>query len=255
MLLSCKKNTHKVDKIKKSWLIKSGIPYVILIGNPTQDSDYIYDDSTKILQVKSPDDYANLNLKVYLGIKSIKKEFNPDGIFKIDDDVLIRNNKLTEFINNNKSNYDGDVAKNVGYWSDYHIGKCQITEKIFVPKDVKYCRGPIYYISKKSINIICESMDPKQHFYEDTLMGMHLNKNNIYPVDRSYFLTDYLDVFLKNKSIIAFHDIDNNYDILEVSINNNINNNPKLNLGLIIIYILIIIVLFLVLLLLKSMSV
>ena len=135
-------------------MINSGITYLILIGNPYQDRDYIYDDSTKILQVKCPDDYENLNLKVYMGIKSIKKEFDPDGIFKIDDDVLIRNDKLIEFINNDTSDYDGDVAKNVGHWSDYHVGKCSITDKVFIPKDVKYCRGPIYYINKKSINSV-----------------------------------------------------------------------------------------------------
>lgn len=47
-------------------------------------------------------------------------------------------------------------------------------------------------------------------------MGIYLNKNNIYPVQKP-FITDYIDVFLNDETIIGFHDINSNYNLAELA--------------------------------------
>lgn len=222
LLMTCSKNMHKVEVARKTWLHQCNIPYVILIGNPTLGLPYRYDPATHIMEVQCHDDYESLSQKVYLGIVAVNSEFNPAGILKVDDDVLVRVDRLNAFINSEaKASYEGDIAKNTNYWSEYHIGKCKMNTPIFVP-NIKYCRGPIYYLGREAIEIVCERMDPNDHLYEDVLMGMLLNNHSIYPRQQP-FMTDYLDEFLQDKNIIALHDINDKIDLLKIENENNIN--------------------------------
>lgn len=227
MLMTCRKNMHKVEKAKKVWLNKCKTPYVILVGNPKLSLPYSYDKSSHILEVHCADDYESLSKKVYLGIVAVDAEFSPSGILKVDDDILVRNRLLEKFLDmKDKKDYEGDIAKNVDHWSDYHIGKCSYTDSVYVP-NIKYCRGPIYYVGRRSIDIICDRMDPSDHLYEDVLMGMVLNHNSVLPRQQP-FMTDFLHEYLKNEDIIAFHDIKGEYDLEEVERKYNFNGRQPL---------------------------
>lgn len=223
MLMTCKKNLHtKVEIAKQTWLDKCGVPYVLLVGEPDLSIPYRFDPQTRLLEVQCPDDYESLSKKVYLGIIAVNAEFAPSGILKIDDDVLVRVNKLQAFVASpNKQQYEGDIAQRVDHWSDYHVKKCKDSSPVYVP-NVKYCRGPIYYIGSESINAVCNVMDPDDHLYEDVLMGSVLNKSNIYPRQQP-FMTDYLNEFKDNNNIIALHDIDGVHDFLKLERDYNIN--------------------------------
>ena len=51
-----------------------------------------------------------------------------------------------------------------------HYNKCSINIKYNIPKTVhsgSYAAGPLYYLSKKSIDILSNTLNIKEYFYED----------------------------------------------------------------------------------------
>jgi hypothetical protein len=223
MLMTCGKNLPKAQKSKELWLNKTGMPYVILIGGGADMvTDYEFDKTTLVLKVKCPDDYENLVRKVHLGVCAVDDIFAPkDGILKADDDILVRVNELKRFdVSKGDVAYAGDVAKRVDHWSDWHFGKCASEHwnktPMYVP-NIKYCRGPIYYLGRKSIECLKANMNVDEHIYEDVLVGMTLNRNEIFPVQQP-FMTDFLDDFVKSPTVIALHEANGaNHDYAEIA--------------------------------------
>jgi len=211
MMVSCSKNIHKANRSRKIWLDACGIPYVVLIGDPYLQEEYAYDSNTKTLTLRCMDDYEHLSTKVYMGVRALHIMFRPTGILKVDDDVLVRVPRLQEFSRmSGKPSYVGTVSTFTGYMSTYHKGKCTDTslnaQSFYVPQNVKYCFGAMYYIDAKAIRCLIKNMDPKKHIYEDVLIGMVLNACKIYPVQFPW-LTEHLVTFLMMKEYIAFHDV------------------------------------------------
>ncbi len=211
MLVSCHKYLHKVIRSRRIWLDSCGIPFVILVGNPLLEEEYVYNSGNKILTLRCKDDYEHLPSKVFLGVKALHALFRPSGILKIDDDVLVRVKKLQTFAElPNKPSYVGTVSSMTGYMSAYHKGKCMNEtvdkQRFYVPQNVKYCLGAMYYIDSVAIQCLINNMNPTAHIYEDVLVGTVLNSCNIYPV-QSPWLTDHLVTFLMIKDYIAYHDV------------------------------------------------
>jgi len=215
MMLSCKKNWKKVERSKRVWLDKCGIPYVVLMGDPNIQNSYEYDSGTRVLTVQCPDDYESLSWKVYLGYKTLYMLFRPTGILKVDDDVLVRINRIQEFSRvPSKPSYIGSVATFVGYMSNYHKSKVyddELSNKLVYVPNVKYCNGAMYYIDAEAIRCLMKNMNPDDHIYEDVLVGKTLNACNIYPVQFPW-ITNHLTVFLMNTEYIAYHDVNSSYN-------------------------------------------
>jgi hypothetical protein len=211
LLLSCKKNHHKVVNSKNLWLNSCKLPFVVVTSDETIDKEYIINNQNLVVQC--PDNYDQLSTKVYLSLKAIDKIFQPSGILKIDDDMLIDNQKLQEFVNSltEDIHYAGSFAKDLDFWTNFHYGKCEsdhLNKTLqYVPAN-DYCRGPAYYLSKKSIKIIVQSMDPKLHLYEDVAVGLTLYKNGI-KATHVKFVSDFLEYFI-NDGYIGLHDNNNN---------------------------------------------
>jgi len=242
-IMSCKKNKSKVESLKSLWLNACGFKYVIVMADPNLKSPFQHDIYTNELIVKCPDNYDSLSLKVLLGIKAIDNIFKPKGIFKIDDDVLIRIQQLRNFVKialRESIDYAGKVTFDINQWSLYHQGRC-VAEKLnnepqFIP-NVPYARGPIYYLSKKSIKVIIKTMQAKDHLYEDVLIGLTLDKKKIYPANFP-FMTDILKEYLEDPETIALHDYGYNYDYQKIQEYYNIN---QMKQSLLWLYILIIV--------------
>ena len=187
IIYSCFKNIEKAKLLLN--LISNNITSLckcyIIYGREI-DKDYeIIENNIICLNVE--DDYDSLNLKTIKLLKVINILFpNILGMFKCDDDIIPNINYLNYFLenylNNNIIDYCGKrVNVEKEYYSQYNIIKNskKFTEPIYIPP-VKYCGGPMYYLSNKSIKIFNKDTIIDNYF-EDVLVGLNLNKNSIYP--------------------------------------------------------------------------
>ena len=82
-----------------------------------------------------------------------------------------------------------------------------------------YAAGPLYYLNENSINIINNSNINTSHFfYEDVMIGFHLNKHNIFPYE--------INIFKNNVSHDTnMHNINNKTKILYIYLHGRLGNN------------------------------
>jgi hypothetical protein len=207
LLISCFNLTNRLQYIKEKWLNDCQIPYLIVLGNPFLHETYNYDEKNKILYVKCEDYYDDLVYKVYLGIKYIYKNFNPEFILKIDDDVIVNNEMLNAWLKNRDRNiqYCGKPSyRDCDSIEDYGIAKFKRPENkttCIVPK-VYLCLGPMYFLGRKAIEILVREMDPKRIKLEDVNVGITLNKWAIFPSNKIVLFQDN-----KSEKHIGWHDI------------------------------------------------
>lgn len=152
---------------------------MILNGNPDQEEDFIYDEETHVVTLKCPDDYIGLPHKIKAGFRFVKERFDPDFVFKIDDDMFVDLDKLFEVVDALHCDYAGITS-----YYDY-IGI--------------YFGGPLYYVSRNSINML-QVMDTSYSNAEDVCVGNCL-KHTI----RKYF-PFYTDDINEGSTAIAYHD-------------------------------------------------
>ena len=156
MLISCEKNKERIKIIKSLWLDYCKIPYKIIVGNPDLSTDY--EEKDDYLIIKTCDSYVNLPSKVSLAIKYLNILYDFDSIIKIDDDVIVNLDKFYSYLQTEKYNYEGYFIEELG----------------------TNCGGPIYFLSKKSIDILSEDFEIPNMF-EDQCVSYNLKKKNIYP--------------------------------------------------------------------------
>jgi len=152
---------------------------VILNGNPDQSEESIYNEETHVVTLKCPDDYEGLPRKIKAGFRFVKNRFDPDFVFKVDDDMFVDIDKLM------------DASKNI--YCDY-AGTCS-----YYPSHGLYFAGPLYYVSRKGIDAL-QSMDAEYSNAEDVCVGNCLKDT----IRKSFPL--YTDDISEGKSAISYHD-------------------------------------------------
>jgi len=204
MIYSCKKNLERAEIIyaRINEKIKNCKVYIVY-GIKNIDSVILAD---KYLVLNVEDDYDHLNMKTLLLLQTVITMYagfpHFKGMFKCDDDMWININNINTFIDENSRqqnavNYAGFVAK-------YTPTAAANVEHLPPNFECAYCGGPLYYLSKKSVDCF-ESTNLKEKafipiYYEDVMVGKHLNHNNIYPVKAkkkegwSQLYCDYIDV-------------------------------------------------------------
>jgi len=211
MLICCNKNINKLQKIKYKWLEKININYVIIFGNnKLPKGSFKYDKNNRYLYLGCEDNYDELVYKVYYGIKAIKELFNPDKLFKIDDDVIINIPNFYKYIiENTKTEYEGKtIIMHKNTTSFFGLDKYtnfKNKQPIFFDRDVHYCGGPLYFLNKHSIQIISDYMNPEFSKFEDVNIGATLNNHNIYPKNTNIYVDD-INGFTNN---VGFHNYEN----------------------------------------------
>lgn len=166
ILISCFATSARLDTIRKRWLNASfPIPYVIVRGNPKQSEECVR--TGDIYTLRCDDSYKGLPYKVLAAIKYVQKTFNPDYILKIDDDVILDKKKLFDLL---KTTEGEDY---VGY-ATYNY----VAEEDAIYNSV-YCGGPLYYLSRRAIDILVKHMDPSSCHIEDLLVGKTLLENGV----------------------------------------------------------------------------
>ena len=153
-------------------------PYVILNGNPEQTEESIYNEDTHVVTLRCPDDYNGLPYKIKAGFRFVKQRFDPDFVFKIDDDMFVDVDKLFEAVESIDCDYAGVVS---------------------LSNTLLYFGGPLYYVSRKSIDLL-QNMDIEYSTAEDVCVG-----NCLRFTTRKYVQL-YTDDIKEGKTAVAYHD-------------------------------------------------
>ena len=216
IIYTCKKNLSKAEtiyeRINKN--ISFGKVYIIY-GDNTNATDYnnlnykIIDNKYIVLNVD--DDYDHLNDKTLLLLQTVNEIFpSIKGMFKCDDDIWININNINNFIrmdecNNNMIDYAGYV---VDYWPER-------STKLPNSTHCKFCGGPLYYLSKKSLSCFTPSKLQEKQFikiyYEDVMIGKHLSNHNIFPITE-WWSKLYCD-FIAQSTHISYHNSNHHNDL------------------------------------------
>jgi hypothetical protein len=196
IIYSCYKNLHKANNLYNYVNNKlTGCTVYIAYGSPnTIDSDNLATKCTyrmideKYIVLDVEDSYEYLNLKtctLFKAIGCMPSHSDIQGVFKCDDDVIPNVGHLNKFIlgdNMTSIDYAGNRA-NGGYLSTYHLSKKlskEFNKPISVPR-VPFARGPLYYLSKRSIGIFSAETQHLliQNFFEDVMVGCNLSNHGI----------------------------------------------------------------------------
>jgi len=187
---------------KKTWLplIPSYLRFYHVIGDESLDTEFKFDDETKILWVKTGDDYNSLPNKVIAAYEAVSETFNFKYLFKTDDDQILVNNNffdiVTRLISSKKpkTHYGGyivDVVK--PYLSQYY--KLHSELPAYLPiLQTKYCSGRFYFLSNEAIhNLISKKKEIEKEYLEDYAIGLNLDpyyKKEIISLTTNNFFTD-----------------------------------------------------------------
>ena len=220
-IITCEKYRKKnVRKIKNTWLkkLEEGKKYYFVFGHPEMKEEYRIDEQNHELWVKAPDNYEGLPEKVKKMFICLGRHFGEqlEGVFKIDDDIYLRPNKLGV----PSGDYQGHLV-NIGkaHMSTWHFGKCQdpvVNRTPYLTPNGVYCSGTLYFLSKKCFDLLEKHKDEKMiTIFEDTAMGYFLNKNGITPVDQNYHTREFKD-WMINKEIPGFHDEKHTADFFDI---------------------------------------
>ena len=171
------RNSKTISKLQ--WISKIACPYVILNGNPKQYEDSIYNEDTHVVTLKCRDDYEGLPQKIKAGFRFIKERFDPDFVFKIDDDMFVDIDKLMESSKTMNCDYAGTCA---------YYATCGI-----------YFGGPLYYVSRDGLSAL-QSMDTTICTSEDICVGYCLRD-----LKRRAFKL-YTNEITESQTSIAYHD-------------------------------------------------
>lgn len=239
IIYSCQKNLDKAENIYHFLLSKNFqkiCNIFIIYGNTSKPEfqsttqKYILEDHYIILN--TPDDYYNLNKKTLILFQNIQNLFpKVNGIFKCDDDIIPNVDHLTELITTKLSNIEIDYCGNkvnVEYAYKYNFNDNPDYPTIFPV--VRYCGGPLYYLSRCAINKFIDSIPIKLFLAEDVMVGYHLNQTGIEPSNEVKAL--YSD-YASNIAYISFHNNKHNIqyqDMIKVPILTSSHNSKQLQL-------------------------
>ena len=224
-IYSCKKNLEKANLLYS--IMKNRLDFckiVILYGDPTINDSFVLKDD-KYLILKCGDLYEHLSEKtvcLFRTVRSLYPEIK--GVFKCDDDIIPNLKHLNlhiQYLLDNDIHYSGNSYKINGYVSDSHFSK-PIPEMFRVPFFVPsctYCTGPIYYLGKKALDKFDHTVPLQLNFFEDAMVGAHLNRFHIYPDSVNL----YSDNFSK-KSEISIHNIDGKTRFIYVQLHGRLGN-------------------------------
>ena len=182
IIYSCQKNLQKAEDIyarvnKKLLKCKVFIAYGDDTLKEEKEEGKIIDD--KYIVLNCLDDYDHLSDKTLHLFKTLLRHFpTTKGVFKCDDDVVVNINHINIVIHTLGRNQNNDylgkpvikIQANLEKWPDKH----------HVPPCI-YCAGPLYFLSKKALDCFSLKENVVKNYYEDVMVGHHLNQSQIHP--------------------------------------------------------------------------
>lgn len=202
LIMNCKKYASKALYQKKTWLpfIPSYLIYFHVIGDENLDREFKFEQETKILWVKTKDDYNSLPKKVFAAYKAVNETFSYQYVFKTDDDQILVKSSFFDIITKlittktPKTHYGGYIVDvKTPYISKYNLIHQELPNNIKVMK-TKYCSGRFYFLSKEAItDLMFKRENIEKEFLEDYAIGFNLNsffKVNMLSISTNNFFTD-----------------------------------------------------------------
>ncbi len=211
LILNCVKYRSKALKQKEIW-INTGVPnnilYFHVIGNLTLETEYVFDNTEKVLYVKCDDDYNSLPKKVIKAYQAISQVYDFKYIFKTDDDQKLIEPKffatiikvLTSKINdkNKKVHYGGYIVDvKMPYISKYNTIHPELPQKLIINSG-KYCNGRFYLLSNEAVNSLITNEKIElisKEYLEDYAIGYYLPeefKKTIMFIDTNVYFKDFV---------------------------------------------------------------
>ena len=188
-IYSCQKNLAQAETVYNYLVSKNFQQYCqiyIIYGNPFREEflditvNHILEDHYLILN--TPDDYYSLNQKTLCLLRASKNLFPTlTGLFKCDDDIIPNISHLVDLITTSKLtniDYCGYIV-NIKQERKYNFYDNPKYETIMPV--VRYCGGPLYYISKRALDTFKNIQQVKIFLPEDVMVGYHLNHAGIEP--------------------------------------------------------------------------
>lgn len=247
LVYSC--NKYKNTRLKELKLENEYLDWKVffIIGNMNLETEYkfevdIEEGNRTFLTLRCEDSYIHLLKKIVLAMKIIYETFDIKcGVLRCGDDLIINEDKLKKFINNEeKSDFMGvisystnPIAKKIEnfipeYYNNHKedLDEINLTiEEVQLLNEIPMCHnvgGVVAYLSNKSCKILIDEMvkiewNILKHYneygypyiIEDVGMGFILNRNDIYPSGcKLYSLNkeDLLDLTNnENTYVIATH--------------------------------------------------
>jgi hypothetical protein len=205
LIMNCEKYKWKAKFQKNTWLknLSSFITYYHVLGDPNLETEYLFDNESKLLYVKTEDDYNSLPKKVIAAYQGIYQTFpNLKYIFKTDDDQILIKPAFFEIIKNiiitkkkqDKVHYGGFPVNILNpQLSSYYLIHPELPQNIVLQKTV-YCNGRFYLLSKEAIeNLITKRKEIEKEFFEDYAIGYNLDpsfKETLLPIKSKLYFQD-----------------------------------------------------------------
>lgn len=187
LLLTCEKYKERFENTKKKLLNNLNYKYFVVYADDNIENTYLLGNN---LTVKCEECYENLPKKMLLAYEYLYNNSEFDYFIKIDDDTLINQNILENFIKNKFCTLDylGGIA---GGHVDkkWHFGKCKNkelnTKEYWNGYNGYWCGGGFGYIlSRPAVSLLLKEDNYKyiyDEIYEDKSIGDVLRKENVLP--------------------------------------------------------------------------
>lgn len=188
LIMNCEKYRAKAQQQKDSWLqrLPDQVRYYHVIGHPTMEAPFSFDDDEKILWVKTLDDYISLPKKVIAAFQAVKTTFQFSYLFKTDDDQMVDDvdtfftmvlQMIRDKMNTKmKTHYGGQIVDvEIPYLSNYFSIHPELPQDMIIHKTT-YCSGRFYFLSSEAITYLLSKREKiEQEYLEDYAIGLHLN--------------------------------------------------------------------------------
>jgi hypothetical protein len=204
LIMNCMRYREKALVQKGTWLqnLPEGVTYYHVIGNPSLDSLYEFNNEEQILWVKTADDYNSLPKKVVAALHAVKSTFKFKYVFKTDDDQMLQDpaffdtiiDKLVRKPTKMKAHYGGQVVDvQIPYLSQYFQIHPELPQDMIIQK-TEYCSGRFYFLSPEAItNLLSKRENIEKEYLEDYAIGLNLNpifKKVMIPVQSDEYFKD-----------------------------------------------------------------
>ena len=210
LIMNCYRYNLKAEQQRNSWLksLPDSIIYYHVLGNPSLQQDFVFNETERTLVVKTPDDYNSLPKKVIASYEAIFKTFEFQYIFKTDDDQDLIQPKFfdtligllnftQESTNQNKkpkTHYGGHVVDvTQPYLSKYYTIHPELPANLPVYA-TKYCSGRFYFLSYEAVAYLIKQREKiKREYLEDYAIGFNLHsffKENILNLKTDKYFQD-----------------------------------------------------------------
>ena len=198
LIMNCAKYRNKAQDQKSGWLqhLPSEIIYYHVLGNENLASEYEFDDTNRILFVRTPDDYNSLPYKVISAYAAIAAEYKFKYIFKTDDDQRLTDplwmQSCINIVKEKTPDYGGRlITIHQEHISEYYHFHPELPRDI-VMRRTQYCNGRFYILSKVAVEDLLKKRDVfRSEYFEDYAVGYYLDfniKSRFLPIDNSIFV-------------------------------------------------------------------